>query len=66
MAATGKRFKPEQIINLLREIDVLTSSGRTIPKACKHAGISEQTDLPESTGEASHCLFAEPTKINCV
>lgn len=43
MAATGKRFKPEQIINLLREIDVLTSSGRTIPEACKHAGISEQT-----------------------
>jgi len=25
MAATGKRFKAEQIVNLLREIDVMTA-----------------------------------------
>jgi transposase-like protein len=43
MASVGKRFKPEQIIHLLREIEVLTSSGKTILEACKQAGISEQT-----------------------
>jgi transposase-like protein len=41
--ATGKRYKAEQIVNMLREIDVKTANGKTIPEACKHAGISEQT-----------------------
>ena len=27
MAATSKRFKAEQIVNLLREIDVMTANG---------------------------------------
>lgn len=43
MAATGKRYKAEQIVNILREIDVKTANGKTIPEACKQAGISEQT-----------------------
>ena len=41
--ATGKRFKAEQIVNLLREVDVKTANGKTIPEACKQIGISEQT-----------------------
>ena len=40
---TGKRYKAEQIVNLLREIDVKTANGKTIPEACKQTGISEQT-----------------------
>jgi hypothetical protein len=43
MAATGKRFKAEQIVNLLREIDVLTANGKTLPEACKQAGISDKS-----------------------
>lgn len=43
MASTGKRYKPEQIVTILREIDVKTVNGMTIPEACKQAGISEQT-----------------------
>lgn len=35
MANLGKRFKPEQIIHLLREIDVLTSNGQSLQMACK-------------------------------
>jgi putative transposase len=43
MASAGKRFKPEQIIYLLREIEVLMGSGKTIHEACKQSGNSEQT-----------------------
>jgi len=43
MAATGKRYKAEEIVNKLREIDVKTANGKTIPEACKQIGISEQT-----------------------
>ena len=43
MAATGKRYKAEQIVNHLREIDVVAVNGRTVPEACKRIGISEQT-----------------------
>ena len=43
MSTTGKRYKAEQIVNLLREIDVKTANGKTIPEACKQIGISEQT-----------------------
>lgn len=43
MSPTGKRYKAEQIVNILRGIDVLTSNGSTIDLACKQSGISEQT-----------------------
>jgi len=34
-----KRFKPEQIVNLLRQIEVEVANGKTIPRACKGAEI---------------------------
>lgn len=43
MAATGKRYKAEQVVNKLREVDVMTANGKTIPEACKAIAISEQT-----------------------
>lgn len=43
MASTGKRYKPETIVAILREIDVKTVNGIIMPEACKQAGISEQT-----------------------
>ena len=42
MAALGKRFKPEQIVNLLREIEVMMANGKTLLEACKQAGISDK------------------------
>ena len=42
MAALGKRFKPEQIVNLLCEIEVMMANGKTLLEACKQAGISDK------------------------
>jgi transposase-like protein len=43
MSSTVKRYKAEQIVNILREIDVRTANGSTVELACKQSGISEQT-----------------------
>ena len=38
-----KRYTPEQIINSLREAEVLISQGNTAAQAARHLGITEQT-----------------------
>jgi len=38
-----KRYTPEQIINSLREAEVLMSQGSTAGEAARHLGITEQT-----------------------
>ncbi len=38
-----KAFKPEQIINKLREAEVLLSQGSTVGKASRRIGVTEQT-----------------------
>lgn len=38
-----KTFTAEQIVGKLRQIEVLVSQGKTVPQACKEAGIVEQT-----------------------
>ena len=38
-----KTFTPEQIVGKLRQIEVLMSQGKTVPLACKEAGIVDQT-----------------------
>ncbi len=38
-----QRFKVEQIIAKLREVEVLTAKGLTIADAARQAGITEQT-----------------------
>ena len=38
-----KRFKPEQIVNLLRQIEVAVANGKTTPQACRDAEITTQT-----------------------
>jgi putative transposase len=38
-----KVFKPEQIINRLREAEVLISQGATIGEASRKIGVTEQT-----------------------
>ena len=41
--AKGQRLKPEQIVTLLRQIDVLTSNGKNLAQACKEVGTVEQS-----------------------
>lgn len=43
MAVPGKRFKAEQIVTLLREIDVITTNGKSLSEACKQVGISDKS-----------------------
>jgi putative transposase len=38
-----KSFKPEQIINRLREAEVLISQGATVNEASRKLGVTEQT-----------------------
>ena len=38
-----KRYKPEQIVNLLRQIEVAIANGKTAPQACREAEITAQT-----------------------
>ncbi len=39
----GKRFTAEKIINMLREAEVLLSTGKTAGEVCRELNISEQT-----------------------
>jgi putative transposase len=39
----GKRHQPEQVVNLLRQIEVAIANGKTMAQACKEAEIVEQT-----------------------
>jgi transposase-like protein len=38
-----KRFNAEQIVALLRQIEVATAQGKTIGIACREAGIADQS-----------------------
>ncbi|MGC1222050.1 MAG: IS3 family transposase [Candidatus Sulfotelmatobacter sp.] len=38
-----QRYKPEQILTMLRQIEVGIANGKTTPQACKEAGITVQT-----------------------
>ena len=39
----GKKYQPDQVVNLLRQIEVAVANGKTTALACKEAGIVEQT-----------------------
>jgi putative transposase len=39
----GKKYQPEQVVNLLRQIEVAVANGKSTPLACKDAGITEQS-----------------------
>jgi putative transposase len=38
-----KRYKPEQIVTMLRQVEVGIANGKTAPQASREAGITEQT-----------------------
>ena len=41
--ARGKKHTPEQIVSLLRQIEVAVANGKTTPAACRENGIAEPT-----------------------
>ena len=41
--ARGKKHDPEQVVNLLRQIEVAVANGKTTSLACKEALITDQT-----------------------
>ena len=41
----GNKYQPEQVVNLLRQIEVAVANGKSTALACKEAGIVEQTYL---------------------
>ena len=41
-----KRFKPEQIIGMLREAEVRLSQGAKVGEVCRRLGVSEQGYSP--------------------
>ena len=38
-----KRYKPEQIVTILRQLEVSIANGKPTPQACKEAEITVQT-----------------------
>ena len=38
-----QRFKPEQIIGKLREVEIVVAKGSTMTEACRQIGVAEQT-----------------------
>ena len=38
-----RKYKPEQIVTILRQIEVQTANGKTTPQACRDAEITTQT-----------------------
>ena len=38
-----KRYKPELIVTLLRQVEVEIASGKTTPQACRDAEITQQS-----------------------
>jgi putative transposase len=49
--ARGKRYQPEQVVNLLRQIEVALANGKTTAQACKRRSWSRRTSAGgRSTG----------------
>ena len=42
-----QKYKPEQIVTVLRQIEVAVANGKTTPQACKEAGITVQRNVLE-------------------
>ena len=38
-----RNYKPEQMVTILRQIEVQIANGKKVPQACKEAGIHTQT-----------------------
>lgn len=54
-----KKYKAEEIINILRQVEILVSQGQTAQIAVRGMGISEQTYYPERIWWDAHRPGAE-------
>jgi hypothetical protein len=52
--ARGKRYQPEQVVNLLRQIEVAVANGKTTAQACKEAEIRRAVELNPGYAAAHH------------
>ncbi len=41
--ARGKKYQPNRVVNLLRQIGVAVVNAKSTDQACRDAGIAEQT-----------------------
>ena len=41
--ARGKKYQPEQVVKLLRQLEMAVANGKMTDQACRDAGIAEQT-----------------------
>jgi hypothetical protein len=55
-----KRFSIEQIINHLREAEVLLSQGQTVGEICRRIGVSEQSSETNSSMARSSTASRRP------
>ena len=46
----GKKYQPEQVVNLLRQIEVAVANGKTTAVACKEAGIVQHAGVRSTAG----------------
>lgn len=46
----GKKYQPEQVVNLLRQVEVVVANGKTTALACKEAGDCGADVLPLAQG----------------
>ena len=37
----GKKYQPEQVVNLLQQIEVAVANGKTTAQACREAGMPQ-------------------------
>lgn len=58
----GKKHTPEQIVNMLRQIEVGIANGKTHLIACREVGITEQTYYRwrKATRQLSADLYRPP------
>ena len=46
----GAKTKPEEIIAVLRQLEVMINQGKTVVMACRDSGITEQTYYRKTYG----------------
>ena len=56
-----KRFGAEQIVTLLRQIEVLMAQGKSAPEACREAGISQQNYAMSRRNRSNNLLVRRYT-----
>ena len=71
-----KRYADEDVVNLLRQIELSLSSGNSVLMACRSAGVSDATyytwrrkygglcHKPELRARKGHCQFAYEALIS--